>query len=191
MINALTRKEERQPTVFLEEAEELFNLQQINQALDDMALTISQEYSDKNPLIIGVMNGAVVTMGHLLPKFAFLLEADYCHATRYGQHTEGGKIAWLAYPNKSLIGRHVLLVDDIFDEGVTLKHIAQYCQEQGALSVKTAVLLDKKHQRKVDNFTVDYAALSVADRYVFGFGLDYKGYYRNAPGVYAVPDHLL
>ncbi|MGS2717515.1 hypoxanthine-guanine phosphoribosyltransferase [Eionea flava] len=175
----------------LEEAEELFNLRQINEALDAMALTISQDYIDKNPLIIGVMNGAVVTMGHLLPKFAFLLEADYCHATRYGEHTAGGEIAWLAHPNKSLMGRHVLLVDDIFDEGVTLKHIARYCKDEGALSVKSAVLLEKHHQRKVDDFTVDYSALSVEDRYVFGFGLDYKGYYRNAPGVYAVPDHLL
>ena len=176
---------------FLEEADELYTLQEIDTALDVMALSICEEYRHKNPLVIGVMNGAVVTLGHLLPKFSFLLEVDYCHATRYGKSTSGGEIDWLAYPNKPLKNRHVLLVDDIFDEGVTLKHIAEFCHTQGASSVKTAVLLDKKHQRKVEHFTVDYAALSVEDRYVFGFGLDYKGHYRNAPGVYAVPEALL
>jgi hypoxanthine phosphoribosyltransferase len=191
MLKILTRKEEQQPSVFLEEADKLFNLQAINDALELMASVISKEYHDKNPLVIGVMNGAVVTMGHLLPKFSFLLEADYCHATRYGKNTSGGEITWLAHPIKPLLNRHVLLIDDIFDEGVTLKHIAEYCKKQGALSVKTAVLLDKQHQRKVEGFSVDYSALSVEDRYVFGFGLDYKGYYRNAPGVYAVPEYLL
>lgn len=182
---------EQQLKTFLGEVDELYNLQQINHALEEMALLISRDYENKNPLVIGVMNGAIVTLGHLLPKFPFLLEVDYCHASRYGVKTTGGDIQWSAHPRKSLNGRHVLLVDDIFDEGVTLKHIAAYCKEQGAISVKTAVLLNKHHARKVENFTVDYTALPVDDRYVFGFGLDYKGYYRNAPGVYAIPDHLL
>jgi hypoxanthine phosphoribosyltransferase len=184
-------KENQQSMLFLEEADELYNLSNIDAALDSMALSIYDDYHEKNPLVIGVMNGAVVTLGHLLPKFSFLLEVDYCHASRYGKETTGGAIDWLAYPNKSLKDRHVLLVDDIFDEGVTLKSIAEYCNAQGASSVKAAVLLDKKHQRKVNGFSVDYAALSVDDRYVFGFGLDYKGHYRNAPGVYAVPESVL
>jgi len=181
--------EEESHSVFLKAADQLFNLDDINNALEAMAIIISREYHDKSPVVIGVMNGAVITMGHLLPKFSFLLEVDYCHATRYGKKTSGGDITWFAHPNRSLTNRHVLLVDDIFDEGVTLQHITQYCREQGALSVKTAVLLDKRHQRKVKGFGVDYSALSVADRYVFGFGLDYKGFYRNAPGIYAVPEY--
>jgi hypoxanthine phosphoribosyltransferase len=185
------KEEARQSMVFLDETDELYNLSAIDSALEKMALSIREDYHDKNPLVIGVMNGAVVTLGHLLPKFSFLLEVDYCHATRYGKETTGGAIDWLAYPNKSLKDRHVLLVDDIFDEGVTLKHITEFCKTQGASTVKTAVLLDKKHQRKVKSFTVDYVALPVDDRYVFGFGLDYKGHYRNAPGVYAIPEHLL
>ena len=91
---------------FLEEADELYTLQEIDTALDVMALSICEEYRHKNPLVIGVMNGAVVTLGHLLPKFSFLLEVDYCHATRYGKSTSGGEIDWLAYPNKPLKNRH-------------------------------------------------------------------------------------
>lgn len=171
---------------FLAQTDQLFSLADIDSALERMAKQISDDYGQLTPIVMGVMNGAVVTMGHLLPKLGCLLEVDYCHATRYGDNTAGGDIQWVAYPQKSLQGRHVLLVDDIFDQGVTLKHIAQYCCDQGAVEVKTAVLLDKQHDRKVDNFTVDYAAVEVEDRYVFGFGLDYKGLYRNAAGVFAI-----
>jgi hypoxanthine phosphoribosyltransferase len=173
---------------FLESADQLYDLSQIDRALNDMALMIENDFTHHTPLVIGIMNGAMVTLGHLLPKLNFLLELDYCHATRYGENTRGGEVAWLAYPQKPLKGRHVLLVDDIFDEGVTLKHIAEYCLAQGALEVKSAVLLTKQHQRKVDDFNVDYAALTIADRYVFGFGLDYKGWHRNAAGIFALTE---
>lgn len=176
---------------FLQTVDLLYDVTCIDQALTAMAALIETDYSDKTPLVIGVMNGAVVTLGHLLPKLNGLVEVDYCHATRYGENTLGGDIDWLAHPQKSLKDRHVLLVDDIFDEGVTLKHIAAYCHSQGAADVKTAVLLDKQHFRKVEGFTVDYAALTVEDRYVFGFGLDYKGLYRNAAGIFAIPENLL
>jgi hypoxanthine phosphoribosyltransferase len=176
---------------FLNQMELLYDVAAIDDALTAMSVLIDTEYENKTPLVIGVMNGAVVTLGHLLPKLSTLLEVDYCHATRYGNDTSGGAIQWLAYPQQSLTNRHVLLVDDIFDEGVTLKHIANYCYAQGAIDVKCAVLLDKKHDRKVNGFTVDYAALTVADRYVFGFGLDYKGLYRNVAGIFAIPEHLL
>jgi hypoxanthine phosphoribosyltransferase len=173
---------------FLESADQLYDLSQIDRALSEMALSIGNDFLHHTPLVIGIMNGAMVTLGHLLPKLNFLLEVDYCHATRYGDNTSGGAVAWLAYPQKSLKGRYVLLVDDIFDEGVTLQHIAGYCLAQGALEVKSAVLLSKQHQRKVDHFSVDYTALTIADRYVFGFGLDYKGWHRNAAGIFALPE---
>lgn len=176
---------------FLRQVDTLYDVSAIDTALSVMAAQIDAEYAGKTPLVIGVMNGAVVTLGHLLPKLSTLVEVDYCHATRYGEHTSGGEIDWLAHPHKPLKNRDVLLVDDIFDEGVTLKHIVNYCYAQGAANVKCAVLLDKQHDRKVSDFSVDYIALTVADRYVFGFGLDYKGLYRNAAGIFAIPEHLL
>lgn len=173
---------------FLSSMDLLYSLEQIDHALTQMADRINHDLANKNPLIIGVMNGAVVTMGHLLPKLTFMLEVDYCHATRYGEDTTGGDMTWLARPNTVLQNRCVLLIDDIFDEGVTLKSIVHYCKQQGATEVYSVVLLDKQHDRKVAHFTVDYAALTIQDRYVFGFGLDYQGLYRNAQGIYALPE---
>jgi hypoxanthine phosphoribosyltransferase len=173
----------------LNQSEKIYDLAQIDQALASMSEQIDRDFSGKEPLVIGIMNGAIMTLGHLLPKLNCLLEVDYCHATRYGDNTSGGEVTWLAYPQKKLQGRHVLLVDDIFDEGATLKCIAKYCKDQGAADVKSAVLLDKIHNRKVAGFAVDYAALTVEDRYVFGFGLDYKGYHRNAAGIFAIPEN--
>lgn len=184
---------------FLSQAEELYDMFDIESALTIVASNIEKDllaFSLNNqdagiPLVIGVMNGALMTMGCLLPKLNHLVEMDYCHATRYGNKTSGGEMAWLAKPKQTLNGRYVILVDDIFDEGVTLKQISNFCYAQGAAVVKTAVLLDKKHQRKVANFTVDYTGLEIDDRYVFGFGLDYKGLYRNAPGIFALTHQQL
>jgi hypoxanthine phosphoribosyltransferase len=81
----------------------------------------------------------------------------------------------------------VLLLDDILDEGITLDAIAGYCRQQGATRILMAVLVDKRHDRKVSpGFRADFTGMETEDRFLFGFGLDYKGYWRNAPGIYAV-----
>jgi len=171
---------------FLDSSDLLFDTTSLDQALFQLSLQLNALFLNKHVIVIGVMNGALVTLGNLLPKLNFSLNIDYIHATRYENQTVGSDITWLAYPQTPLKGCEVLLVDDIFDEGVTLKHIAEYCYQQGATAVTTAVLLDKRHDRKVEGFSIDYFALSIPDRYVFGFGLDYKGLYRNAPGIYAI-----
>ncbi len=172
---------------FMDGVDQLYSLAQIDRALSDMALVIESDYKEATPLMITVMNGGLVTAGHLLPKLNIILDIDYCHATRYRNTTSGHDVEWLSYPQHSLEGRAVVLVDDIFDEGKTVKSITEYCYKQGAKSVASAVLLNKKHQRKVNNDYPDYIALDVDDRYVFGFGLDYQGKYRNAPGIFALP----
>jgi hypoxanthine phosphoribosyltransferase len=80
----------------------------------------------------------------------------------------------------------VLLLDDILDEGLTLKTVADYCREQGAVEVLTAVLVVKRHDRKVSGYAADFVGIETGDRFLFGYGLDYKGFWRNAPGIYAV-----
>jgi len=169
---------------FLQSTEQLYSLKQLDESLNKMASLIVNDYLNEKLLVIGIMNGALITAGQLLPKLNLSVDVDYCHATRYGKDIVGNQLEWLVYPRTSIAGRSVLLVDDIFDEGVTLKLIAEYCREQGAKDVRSAVLLNKDHQRKVDHFSVDYSALTIVDRYVFGFGLDYQGNYRNAPGIY-------
>jgi len=122
-----------------------------------------------------------------LTKLVFPLEVDYVHATRYGHETTGAHLNWTAKPRLDLQGRTVLLLDDILDEGVTLAAIADYCRQQGAARVLMAVLVEKLHLRKVTpGMRADFSGLEVGDRFLFGYGLDYKGYWRNAPGIYAV-----
>jgi hypoxanthine phosphoribosyltransferase len=102
----------------------------------------------------------------------------------------GGELHWKALPQLALLDRTVLVVDDILDEGHTLQAILNAIKAQGAEQVYTAVLLDKQHERKANpDYKPDFVGLTIPDRYVFGYGMDYKEYWRNAPGIYAVKDH--
>lgn len=169
------------------EADLLYSATDIAAVLDAMAQQITAQLADKNPLVLCVMNGGLITAGHLLTRLHFPLEQDYLHATRYRGATSGGKIiTWLHQPETGLAGRHVLLVDDILDEGYTLREVVRWCREQGAASVHVAVLAEKHHDRRVEGIAADFPALPLVDRYVFGFGMDYKEYWRNANGIYAV-----
>ena len=168
------------------EADCLFSKAEVTAAIAQLGKTISDELSQKNPIIIGIMNGALIPMGLLMPELDFSLQIDYLHATRYRNKTTGGELQWLASPKIPIQGRTVLLVDDIHDEGITLEAIKNFCLQQGADQVYTAVLVNKIHDRKSNGSSADFIALEVPDRYVFGFGMDYKGMLRNAPGIYAV-----
>jgi len=165
-------------------ADLLHSEQEIEIAIDKMAQQINIALADRNPLLLCVMNGGVVTFGKLLTRLSIPLTIDAINASRYQNLTSGGSIEWLVKPVTSLKGRTVLLVDDILDEGITLQALYQYCREQGATAVYSAVLVDKilDHEKPV---TADFIGLKVENRYVFGYGMDYKGYLRNAPGIYA------
>lgn len=168
-------------------AECLYSMTEINAALEHLAEKLSLDYAEENPVLLCVMNGSVVTAGHLLPKLNFPLEIDYIHASRYGDKTLGGELTWHHLPLMSLENRAVLLIEDIFDEGVTLQNLRHYCEQAGARSVKCVTLIDKLHANKVGS-PPEYIGLTVPNRYVFGFGMDYQGYWRNAPGIYAVKE---
>lgn len=167
------------------EADCLYDEQAVEAAIDRMASDIYAQLHDKNPLVLCVMSGALIPMGRLLTHLDFPLRIDYLHATRYGASTEGGNLAWLAQPQSSLKDEVVLVVDDILDEGITLEAIIRACREHGARAVYSAVLVEKEHDRK-NGLAADFVGIKVVDRYVFGYGMDYKGYLRNAPGIYAV-----
>ncbi|MEO1750459.1 hypoxanthine-guanine phosphoribosyltransferase [Thiofaba sp. EF100] len=157
-------------------------------AYDRLAESIRSDLADRIPLVLVVMTGGVIAAGKLLPRLDFPLEIDYLHATRYGEATRGGELRWLARPRHSLAGRHVLIIDDIFDEGVTLKAIVEACRIEGAASVRCAVAVDKRHGRKVEGFLPDYVGVEVPDRFLVGEGMDYRGYFRNLNGIHALPD---
>jgi len=175
-----------QASEVLETAQCLYNEQQVEQAITGLAESISQALKDKDPVILCVMNGGLVLTGKLLTQLNFPLTVDYIHATRYRKQTRGGELQWLVKPHSSITGQTVLIVDDILDEGNTLAAVKDYCHEQGASEVLSVVLVQKLHDRNVKNTQADFVALQVNDRYVFGYGMDYKGRLRNADGIYAV-----
>lgn len=173
-----------------EAADQLHSPEAVDQALDNMAAKLKAKVGDSNPLLLCIMTGGIVPAGLLLPRLDFPLQVDYIHATRYRDKTHGGELKWIVRPSSSLRGRVVVLVDDIHDEGLTLAAITQECKSSGASKVFSTVLINKKHDRK-NNTSADIVGLEVEDRYVFGCGMDYKGYWRNAPGIYAVKEaHL-
>jgi hypoxanthine phosphoribosyltransferase len=168
-------------------AQPLYSQAEVERALDRLAVEIGAKLRTRNPILLCVLNGALIPMGHLLTRLDFPLRHDYIHATRYRGGTSGSELEWIARPKTSLAGETVLIIDDILDEGVTLAGIVDACRTAGAKAVYTAVLVEKRHARG-NGFSADFVGLEVDDRYVFGFGMDYKGFLRNAAGIFAVDD---
>jgi len=171
----------------LTDADLLATQAEVEAAISRMAEEITAQLRETDPILICVMNGGLIFSGQLLTRLPFPLEVDYVHATRYGHEICGSRLNWTVKPQLELKGRTVLLLDDILDEGVTLAAIADYCKQQGAATVLMAVLVEKLHLRKVTpGMRADFSGMEIGDRFLFGYGLDYKGYWRNAPGIYAV-----
>ncbi len=165
----------------------LYTKAEVEKALDQMAEKIDREVAQLNPIFICVVVGGMVPLGQLLTRLNFPLEVDYMHATRYRGNTSGADLIWKAKNRIELKDRVVVIVEDILDTGLTLKAIVEECYQQGARKVYTAALVDKKDARDPYGLQqADFIGLNVDNLYVFGYGMDYKEYLRNAPGIYAV-----
>lgn len=172
----------------MDSADELFSLSAVHHAADRVAEEITQELRSKSPILLCLMNGGLNFSGMLMERLNFPLEFDYIHASRYRGETVGqANLVWRMKPSLDLTGRSVLIVDDILDEGPTLRAVIDQCYASGATEVSSAVMVNKIHnRRKPENFKADFVGLDIPDRYVFGCGMDYKGFWRNAPGIFAV-----
>ena len=166
------------------EADQIFSQAEIEIALDRLAANIESALGESLPIVLTVLNGGVIFAGQLLTRLRFPLELDSINASRYRGQTSGGEIHWLLKPHLPLQGRTVLLADDVLDEGITLAALVEWCREQGALAVYTAVLIDKQIGRERP-CRADFVGLEAENRYLFGYGMDYKGYLRNAAGIFA------
>jgi hypoxanthine phosphoribosyltransferase len=167
-------------------AVQLYGPEAIHAALDRMAVEITSVLDGTLPVVLCVLTGGIIPTGHLLTRLSFPLETDYLHATRYRGETEGREVHWVSEPDISLQGRTVLVVDDILDEGHTLANVLEFCKASGADAIYSAVLIRKLHDRRAGSVQADFIGLEVDDRYVFGFGMDYKGYLRNLNGIFAL-----
>ena len=173
----------------LETAERVCSAGEISGAVARLAREISAALAESFPLVLCVMRGSVVFAGHLLPLMRFPLELDYLDLTRYGSATRGGDIAWRVAPADSVAGRVVLVVDDIMDEGHTLAAIRGKLASAGAGRILSVVLAVKDIGRP-RQFSPDFVGVTLPDRYVFGYGMDVSGAWRNLPDIYALTEEL-
>ncbi|TAL93232.1 MAG: hypoxanthine-guanine phosphoribosyltransferase [Rhodanobacter sp.] len=153
-----------------------------------MGQRIDAALDGERAVFLTVMNGALIFAGQLALAIRTDLEFDYVHATRYRGAISGKALQWLREPMVSLKGRVVLLVDDILDEGHTLKEVRDDCYHRGAKKVYIASLCTKKHDRLIDGITSDFNGVELPDRFVFGYGMDYYEQGRNLAGIYALKE---
>ena len=173
----------------LAEADLIHSEAAVQSALNAVANVIRDRLADKNPLVLCVMTGCVIFCGQLLPRLDFPLDFDYLHATRYGPDTQGGKISWRMAPWISVKNRTVLVIDDILDEGITLAAVKESLMHLGAAEVLLAVFSDKLNG-KAKPISADFCGLTVPDRFVFGYGMDVDGAWRNLPAIYAMKESV-
>ena len=167
-------------------ADLVFHQQEIEQAISRMAVQLHDAMHDVVPVMLCVMNGGLMVMAELLKCYPGNVQLDYIHVARYRDQTVGGSLHWHKEPELSLQGRQVVIVDDILDEGCTLQELVSYCESKGAHRVWTVILLNKQRNDRTHDLAPDICGLEVEDRYVFGYGMDYKGYLRNLPHIYAL-----
>jgi hypoxanthine phosphoribosyltransferase len=170
---------------FLEQSDRVASADDVQAALRRVAADIEARLAGAYPLVLAVMGGAVVFAGQLLPLLHFPLDFDYIHASRYGAATRGAAIDWRVGPPAAVRGRTVLVVDDILDGGHTMAAIRERLLGLGARAFHCAVLVEKM-LGKEKPIQADFVGLRIPDRFVFGFGMDAKGYWRNLPEIRAM-----
>ena len=171
----------------LQQAELLYPAEEVRAAVACVAREINSVLADMHPLVLSVMGGAVVFTGQLLPLLDFPLDFDYVHVSRYGGNQEGGQLHWKVEPHENVRGRVVLVVDDILDQGETLAAVKQRVIDMGATGFYCAVFADKLNG-KDKPIRADFVGLEVPDRFIFGFGMDIHGAWRNLPAIYAIKE---
>jgi hypoxanthine phosphoribosyltransferase len=169
----------------LQNAELIRSADEVQAAVRRVAQAINATLADQHPLVLSVMGGAVVFTGQLLPLLDFPLDFDYLHVSRYGNEKQGGALHWKVAPRENVRNKVVLVVDDILDEGETMHAIRQRVMELGARKFYSAVFADKAIG-KAKPVQADFVGMELPDRFVFGYGMDIHGAWRNLPAIYAV-----
>ena len=177
----------RQSWAFLEHSDLISGAGEVQAAIERLAHDITGQLKDRYPLVLVVMGGAVVFAGQLLPRLHMPLDFDYIHVSRYGDATSGGRVTWRVEPPQAVRGRAVLVLDDILDGGHTMVAIRDRLLGLGAISVQCAVLVEKT-LKQPKPIKADFVGLAIPDRFVFGCGMDAKGYWRNLPEIRAMKD---
>jgi len=177
---------EQDPRELLNQSSVIAEKQQVEAAIDRMAIAINDHYGDREIILLIVMTGAVMPAAWLAAKLRMPLQMDFVHATRYAGQTEGGEIEFRVPPRLNLEGQDVLIIDDIYDIGLTLQMIERYCESRGARSVNSAVLVRKIHDRETTAKQPEFIGMEVDDKYIFGCGMDAYEHWRHLDEIWAL-----
>lgn len=176
---------DQQANDILNRSEIIISAEEVQVAVRNIAGKLNSALADSYPLVLSVMGGAVVFTGQLLPLLTFPLEFDYIHVSRYGRSQKGGNLRWKVEPRENVSGRVVLVLDDLLDEGETMAAIKERVLDLGASKFYSAVFANKQIT-KTKSVYADFVGVELPSRFVFGFGMDISGAWRNLPAVYAL-----
>jgi hypoxanthine phosphoribosyltransferase len=182
------RSHEASGMKFQPELNLLYSREEVENTIKRLAEEITRDYQDKNPVLIGVLKGSFLFMADLIRHLDFGIEIEFIRLSSYGKGKEtSGKVTIAGGLRCPIKDRDVLLIEDIVDTGLTLKFLMDYLGKRKPASLKTCVFLDKPSRRKIPVF-IDYTGLTVPDKFVVGFGIDWGEKFRNLPGIFTVED---
>ena len=165
-------------------ASEVVTGAEIHARIAELGTALSADYADRNPLMVSVLVGSLPFLADLVRAIDIPVEIDFLGLSRFG---EGGRIRIALDTAESVTGRDVVIVEDIVDTGLTLTVLRRMLEDRGAASVSTVALVDKTRRRLVE-VPLEYRGFEVGDEYLVGYGLDWRGRYRNLKGLWAVLD---
>lgn len=162
----------------------LVTREEIAQKVRELGQKITEDYAGKKPVLICILKGAAIFFSDLAREIALPVTMDFMAISSYGSATKSsGVVRVLKDLDNDIVGKDVIIVEDIVDSGVTLNYLTKIFGQRGAASIRIATLLDKPARRRVPDLKVDYCCFNIPDAFVVGYGLDYNQVYRNLPDI--------
>lgn len=154
---------------------------QIHERVVELGRTLATEYADKDPLLVGILSGSLLFMADIVRHMNIPLSIDFMAVSSYGNRTtSSGEVRILKDLSSAATGRHIVLVEDIVDSGLTLEYLTELLRTRHPASLEICTLLDK-HEARTRPLQVNYVGFPCPNEFVVGYGLDYRGHYRNLP----------
>ena len=161
----------------------LFSRQQIDARITELTDEMRIEYTNKKPLLLGILKGSVIFLSDIIRKLDIPLEIDFVRLSSYGAGiTSSGNVQLILDTTIPVAGRHVLIIEDIVDTGLTISFLFNYLKSKNPASLKLCALLDKTSRRKVP-VHIDYLGFTVPDIFIVGYGIDYNEQFRHLPDI--------